>query len=190
MPKKSKSKKIRPFILGSGSESFTLGQIEDVLETPQHVLLHLCEKEVISPDFSDADGRGRFRKFSRANLVEFAIALEIRRFQIPVVATRLIILLLRSVEETVQKNFPTFTMLDMGQIDSIQLSVYIDGAERFIFSFHEEGKDPMRISCLLSSFMEKKPFRFVLIEELPENPISRLEINISKIIQELVEKNQ
>ena len=43
----------------------TLGQIQDILNVPQHVLIHLCEKGVILPDFSDTKGRGQSRLFSK-----------------------------------------------------------------------------------------------------------------------------
>ena len=90
------------------NESLSLGQIQDYLDTPQHVLIHLCEKGVIIPDFADTDGRGRFRQFSRRNLLEFAIALHIRKFQIPVMATKAIINVLRKFEEKVRDKADNF----------------------------------------------------------------------------------
>ena len=113
-----------------------LGQIQDILNVPQHVLIHLCEKEVILPDFSDTKGRGQSRLFSKRNLLEFAIALHIRQFQIPVMATRVIILVLRKFEEKVQKKIKDFTLESMAKTKlSPKLILYIVTSNRKCNSF-------------------------------------------------------
>ena len=72
-------------------DSFALGKIQNILDTPQHLLIHLCERGLITLNFFDTNGRGRSRKFSKRNLLEFSIALHIRKFQIPVIVTKAII---------------------------------------------------------------------------------------------------
>lgn len=72
-------------------ESLTLKQIQAKLSVRQHVLIHLCEKGVIEPDIQETEGRGLHRKFSSRNLFEFAVALAIRRYEIPVMTTAAII---------------------------------------------------------------------------------------------------
>ena len=84
-------------------DQLTLGQIQKHLDVPQHILIHLCEKGVITPDFADTEGRGRARAFSKRNLLEFALALHIRKFQIPVMVTKAILSVLRKFEEKVEK---------------------------------------------------------------------------------------
>ena len=61
-----------------------LKEVQLRLGVPQHVLIHLCEKGVIEPDFADTSGRGKRREFSQRNLFEFAVALALRQFELPV----------------------------------------------------------------------------------------------------------
>ena len=66
------------------------------LGAPQHVLIHLCEKGVVEPDFAETEGRGKRREFSERNLFEFAVALTLRRFELPVATAAVVTRLLRS----------------------------------------------------------------------------------------------
>ena len=43
----------------------TLGQIQNILDIPQHVLIHLCEKGVISPDFLTLKGEVNLGSFPK-----------------------------------------------------------------------------------------------------------------------------
>ena len=54
---------------------WTLFEIAKLLHQPQHRLIYLCEKGVIVPELSDAQGRGSSRRLSASNIFEFAIAL-------------------------------------------------------------------------------------------------------------------
>ena len=167
----------------------TLGQIQDILDIPQHVLIHLCEKKVILPDFSDTKGRGQSRLFSKRNLLEFAIALHIRQFQIPVMATRVIILVLRKFEEKVQKKIKGFTLESLtSQKSSPKLTLYIEEGEYLIFALKSKNNS-LLLKCSMSSFEKKKPIHFVALSGLSSNFNSRLEINISKIIENLLKKS-
>ena len=166
-----------------------LGQIQDILNVPQHVLIHLCEKGVILPDFSDTKGRGQSRLFSKRNLLEFAIALHIRQFQIPVMATRVIILVLRRFEEKVQKKIKDFTLESLAKTRlSPKLILYIEEGESLIFSLKSKG-NTFILKCSMSKFEEKKSIHFVALNQLSSNFNSRLEINISKIIENLSKKS-
>ena len=167
----------------------TLGQIQDILNIPQHVLIHLCEKEVIFPDFSDTKGRGQSRLFSKRNLLEFAIALHIRQFQIPVMATRVIILILRKFEEKVQKKIKDFTLESLAKTKlSPKLILYIEEGESLIFSLKSKSST-LLLKCSIPNFEEKKAIHFVALSRLSSNFNSRLEINISKIIENLLKKS-
>ena len=167
----------------------TLGQIQDILNIPQHVLIHLCEKKVIIPGFSDTQGRGQSRLFSKRNLLEFAIALHIRQFQIPVMATRVIILVLRKFEEKVQKKIKDFTLGYLAKTKlSPKLTLYIEEGENLIFFLKSKG-NTFILKCSMSKFEEKKPIHFVALNQLSSNFNSRLEINISKVIEDLSKKS-
>ena len=168
---------------------FTLGQIQGILNTSQHVLIHLCEKKVVLPDFSDTKGRGQSRLFSKRNLIEFAIALHIRQFQIPVMVTQVIILVLRKLEEKLQKKIKDFTLESLGKTKiSPKLILYIEEGENLIFSLKNKS-NTFLLKCSMSNFEEKRAIHFVALSQLSSNFNSRLEINISKIIEDLLKKS-
>lgn len=77
---------------------FTLTQAAKALGVAQHKLIHLCEKKVVVPDVRDARGRGSSREFSKRNLFDFAVALEMRRLELPVSFVKAVLLVLRSFE--------------------------------------------------------------------------------------------
>ena len=62
---------------------WTLTEIARLLNQPQHRLIYFCEKGVIIPEFSDAQGRGTSRRFSARNIFEFSIALVLSEFHFP-----------------------------------------------------------------------------------------------------------
>ena len=167
----------------------TLGQIQDILDTPQHVLIHLCEKGVIVPDFSDTEGRGRSRLFSRRNLLEFAIALHIRKFQIPVIVTKAIIVLLKKFEEKVQRKVDNFSLLNLAESKtSPKLVIYIEEGESLIFSLKYKN-DSVLLKCPMALMEQKKSIHFIALDKLPSSYTSRLEANISKIVGSLSKKS-
>ena len=170
----------------NNNQQLTLGQIQEHLEVPQHILIHLCEKGVIIPDFADTEGRGRARAFSKRNLLEFALALHIRKFQIPVMVTKAILSVLRKFEEKVQKKVGSgFTLESLAKGKSQpQLVVYIEEGESLIFSLKNKN-NALLLKCRISSLEQKKSIHFIALDKLSSSFTSRLEINISKIIQSL-----
>ena len=174
-------------------DTLTLGQIQKILDTPQHTLIHLCEKGVITPDISDTEGRGKSRLFSLENLMEFAIVLHIRKFKIPVLTAKAIIIVLKKIENRVKKQVPGFSMLNVGKKDHMDLTVYVEETENIIFSFYlPSQKSHTIIQCIVPSLSEiiaqKRKFRFETLEKLPEDYSARLEINVSKIFEKISAK--
>lgn len=88
----------------------SLTEAARALEVPQHRLIHLCEKGVVLPDGAGAHGRGSSRKFSRRNLFEFAIALEMRKLDLPVALVHAVLHVLRAFEESLRSAKPGFTL--------------------------------------------------------------------------------
>src|SRR4029450_9323656 len=88
----------------------TLTEAARLLGEPQHRLIHLCEKGVVVPDISEAQGRGSSRRFSPRNLLEFALALRLRATMIPVAAVAAVIHVLKTFERQVAKDLPGFTL--------------------------------------------------------------------------------
>ncbi|KKM40597.1 hypothetical protein LCGC14_1563670 [marine sediment metagenome] len=69
------------------ASELTLGQIAEMLDQPQHRLVHLCEKGVVEP-VKDAKGRGTVRRFDLDNVYCLAVALELQRWGLQVVLIR------------------------------------------------------------------------------------------------------
>ena len=83
-----------------------------LLGQPQHRLIYLCEKGVVQPDLRSADGRGSSRVFSRRNLLEFWVALDLRRLQIPAQLIGALLGALRELEAHLAAELPGFSIPD------------------------------------------------------------------------------
>ncbi len=81
-----------------------------MLGVPQHRLIYLCEKDVVRPDYHDARGRGSSRSFSALNLLEFAVALRLREFEIQASLVKAVLYVLRAFEDKVRKQIPDFRL--------------------------------------------------------------------------------
>jgi DNA-binding transcriptional MerR regulator len=117
----------------------TLTQAAKLLRVPQHRLIHLCEEHVVIPEHHDARGRGSRREFSRRNLMEFAVALEMRRLELPVSFVRAVLQVLRTFEMEVQTTRPSFALPESLQgARAPQLSLLILDGERLYFTLGRE----------------------------------------------------
>ncbi len=83
---------------------WTLSEVARLLHEPQHRLIYLCEKKVVIPDFSDAQGRGSSRRFSARNIFEFSVALLLSEFHFPANISANFLYAVRSFEASVKKN--------------------------------------------------------------------------------------
>lgn len=120
---------------------YTLAQIEEKLQEPQHRLIHLCEKGVIRPDFEDASGRGTMRRFSERNLFEFAVALELRRFDLPVAYIAPIIRILRAFEAYAAKKIEVFSLpRSLQEKPAVGLHLIIQDGEKLFFVLKTKGE--------------------------------------------------
>ena len=122
--------------------SWTLTQAARALGVPQHKLIHLCEKQVVVPDVQGARGRGSSRQFSKRNLFEFAVALEMRRLELPVSFVQAVLRVLRSFETEVQSAQRDFVLPDSLLADGApRLQLLILDGERLYFML-TKGNDP------------------------------------------------
>ncbi len=92
--------------------SISITQAAKALGVAPHKLIHLCERKVVTPEVRDAKGRGTSRKFSRRNLFEFAVALEMRRLELPVSFVRAVLRVLRAFEAELQSRQRDFALPD------------------------------------------------------------------------------
>ena len=119
-------------------EQLTLKQIQMKLGVPQHVLIHLCEKDVINPEFEQTQGRGQWRKFSQKNLFEFTVALELRKYELTVVTTGTIIRFLASFEKAVRKKMKDFRLPNSLIEKKIPLNLYILDGKDLLFEINKK----------------------------------------------------
>jgi hypothetical protein len=155
---------------------------------PQHVLIHLCEKGVIEPDLGDTTGRGKRREFSRRNLFEFAVALALRQFDLPVATMGIFVRLLRKFGRAVGKVVPGFVVPDAFAEKGLHFSLgYYDGAFLVLNARGGALRKPLILSAEIGNLREvpdKSP-RVVKLDELPSNYEARIEINVSEIARKI-----
>ena len=159
----------------------SLKQIQHRLGVAQHVLIHLCEKGVITPEIADTEGRGRFREFSRRNLFEFVVALELRRYQIPVAMIGAIIQLLSSFERAAQKLDSGFRVPDALVGTAPQLDMWLFNGDLLVFQLG--GKVNLGFSLAKILDGEVKQIRLERLPRLPEVYQSCLRVDLSQLAE-------
>lgn len=169
-------------------QAITLKEVQLRLGVPQHVLIHLCEKGVIDPDFADTSGRGKRREFSRRNLFEFGVALALRRFELPVATTAFLVRLLRSFAIATTRLLDGFALPDALLIpDAIDLRLhFFDGA----FLVFDARGGPLRRPLLLGAKVEREKGlaarpRVEKLDALPADFEAHLAVDVSRIARNL-----
>lgn len=174
----------------STSESLTLKQIQAKLNVRQHVLIHLCEKGVIEPDIQETEGRGLHREFSKRNLFEFALALAIRRYEIPVMTTAAIIKLLRLFERSTERKLKGFNLLTYlnAKEKKVDLSMRLYEGSYLVFAFNLGlrnvswiGFDLMKAIISKNKEMPKVDY----LDELPKDFDSYLHFDLNFIAKKI-----
>lgn len=174
----------------SSDDELTLSQIQEKLDVPQHVLIHLCEKEVIEPDFAQTEGRGKWRRFSKRNLFEFAVALALRKYEIPVLIVKAVIKLLREYETTTQKRIDGFKLPDSIVLKNLLLQLHLFDGRNLCFSIGKKGLETP--SFVLGFDIQKvlaspnKPIKY-REAHLPKEYESELRVSLSQIAKNIIE---
>jgi len=162
----------------------TLKEIQLRLGVPQHVLIHLCEKGVIEPDFAETSGRGKRREFSRRNLFEFGVALALRKFELPVATAALIVRVLRAFSRSVGKAMPGFELPEVLLARKVELSLYFYAEELLVLSARGGAlRKPLLLGARIGGAMrtpDSSP-RVTRLDEIPQLYEGRLELNLSEI---------
>jgi DNA-binding transcriptional MerR regulator len=124
-------------------QTFTLAEVARRLEVPQHRLIHLCEKRVVVPDVQDAGGRGSSRIFSARNVLELAVALQLRDMMLPVSATGAIVRVMRAFEDRLRDELAEFSLAtSLSDPDAPDLRVIISDGHRIFFSLGHGTRAP------------------------------------------------
>lgn len=165
-------------------EPITLKEVQLRLGVPQHVLIHLCEKGVLEPDFAETSGRGKRREFSRRNLFEFAVALALRKFELPVATTAFVVRVLRSFARDAGKVVPGFELPGVLLEKDIELALYLYEGDFLIFSVR--GRDlrkPVLLGVNIGGLSQRAAARSQaeVLRALPTTFDARLEVDLSQI---------
>src|SRR5271169_831242 len=123
-------------------EAWTLPEVSKLLREPQHRLIYLCEKDVVVPDLGEAHGRGSSRRFSKRNLLEFSLALTLRRLALPVGVVAAITYVLRRFAERLRKSDPDFDIVDSLRANNApDLRILVKDGEELFFSVSRAGEE-------------------------------------------------
>jgi len=171
----------------STETSITLKEIQRRLKVPQHVLIHLCEKGVIEPDYQQTSGRGVRREFSRRNLFEFAQAMSLRNFEIPVATTAAIIRLTRSFAKACRKLIPDFELPDYLNQYDIDLSLYLYDGQYLVFSATPPKAKSLRLGFDLGKVLAAPATTAKVdrLDDLPTDYDSYLHLGLSRIARRI-----
>ena len=153
------------------------------LGQPQHVLIHLCEKGVVVPDLSPGKGRGKVRLFSLRNLYEFSVALELRKYDLPMQIVKLTTKSLRSFEKSIQKQFGKFKLpQSLIQYDIPFLLDIYDG-KRVVFHFTATHG----VTADLAAEGQRKRIIYASQQGIPpERYKTRISVNLIEIARDLL----
>jgi len=164
---------------------YTLQEIEKKVKVEQHRLIHLCEKGVIAPDFGDATGRGTMRRFSERNLFEFVVALELRRFELPVAYIAPIMKILRSFEAFAAKEIDVFSLpKSLQSKPAVRLSMVIVDGRNLFFILRHKGETSYMGGLDLETSHSLKGVK--TSHEDPTYPFTtRLEVDLTKVAQSI-----
>jgi hypothetical protein len=162
----------------------TLKEVQLRLGVPQHVLIHLCEKGVVQPDLAETSGRGKRREFSQRNVFEFAVALALRRFELPVATTALIVRVLRAFTRTVAKALPDVGVPSALADGRLALVLHLYDAKLIVLSAAGPRlPTPLLWSARIGNATHSADaaVRIMKHQALPETYEARLELDLSEI---------
>jgi hypothetical protein len=163
----------------------TLKEVQLRLGVAQHVLIHLCETGVIEPDFSQTSGRGKRREFSERNLFEFAVALALRKIELPVARVALLVRVLRAFARALAKASPG-VVLPGGLVgDDLKILLYLYGADQLVLSGRGSALRGPVLLCAKIGTPHDAP-RVTQLDQLPKIYETRVEINLSEIARSVL----
>ena len=122
---------------------WTLSEIARLVGQPQHRLIYLCEKGVVRADLTEARGRGSSRRFSRRNLLQFAVALKLRELMVPVAPIAAVVHVLEAFEAVLAREMPGFSLPDsLTELRAPELRVIITDGRTLFFALHAKKGVP------------------------------------------------
>jgi len=123
--------------------TYSLSEVARRLDVPQHRLIHLCEKGVVVPDVHDATGRGSSRVFSAGNVLELAVALQLREMMLPVTTAGAVVHVLRAFGARLSRDLLHSSLTEsLRDKRAPDLRVIISDGQTIYFSLGMPGQEP------------------------------------------------
>lgn len=170
-------------------KSFTLSEIEELFKIPQHVLIHLCEKQVVIPEIQQSTGRGNFRRFSEDNIFGFAVALELKKYQIPLAVIKALLIVLSATCKKISSSTNIESLIS--NFRHLQADLYIFEGTYIALEFtsiHDNrqasNSEKSRIFGIDLSGLLKKEHPSINLDhhsKLPDSYASYLKVGLSDI---------
>lgn len=179
------------------SDDWTLTRVARALGERQHRLIYLCEHDVVRPDHQDARGRGSSRLFSARNILEFAVALQLRELQIPVSAVRALLRALRRFEEAAKAKQPEFELPKrLREPDPPELRVVIGDGRYLYVSVAYRGRGPVMFGRIDLQSVDGSELALATLDQIRPPQASgsigpegsrhwRLEVSVTNIARDL-----
>lgn len=177
---------------------YWLSEVESIFKVPQHVLIHLCEKNVIVPDMQETGGRGSFRKFSDRNIFEFAVALELRKFQIPLSVIKALLIVLSATCKKILSQRVHVSFVEAFKYLRADLYVFdgayvvLDFAKLQQNSDFAGTKDSQMFGIDIGGLLENQSNSVSLerLQDLPNKFVGYLKISLSSICSQVASEIQ
>jgi hypothetical protein len=167
----------------------TLKEVQLRLAVPQHVLIHLCEKRVVDPDFAETAGRGKRREFSERNVFEFGVALALRRFELPVLTTGIVVRVLRGFARTLERQLPKLEFprsLAEGRL-GLELLLY-EGDQLVLVGTASSLSRPLLLGARIGGALRGAGTtpRVTKLDSLPEHFEARMQVDLCEIARKVL----
>ncbi len=174
------------------TEALSLKEVQLKLGVQPHVLIHLCEKDVVVPDVGGAKGRGSARLFSSRNVFEFLVALTLRRYEIPVRVIAVVTRLLREFEtavnrlETGSKRSPFVLPESLLERSSPKVILHFIDGELLVIALGT-GRSRSCLAINAEKFLKDGGGRVTIerLDEVPETYETCLSVNLSELAKKL-----
>ena len=157
-------------------QEYSLTEVSKLLQIPQHRLIYLCESKVVTPDKSEAKGRGSSRRFSERNLLEFLIALTLSEFHVPANVSTKVVTTLRMFAKEIGKLVPNFQFpSSLTDTNAPQISLLITNGTRLFFILNLAKTRPIVLGGVDLDKQTQK-MQLVNIEVAFEGDVSRIDL--------------
>jgi hypothetical protein len=170
------------------SDELSLTEAARILGAPQHRLIYLCERGVVHPDHGSAKGRGSSRRFSRRNLLDFAIGLKLGDSLVPMALAAAFVRVLRLFESKVAAEIKGFELPDgLTLPSSPSLQAFVVEGQKLYFTICRSGETKVfgPVDLRKVGPRGRPSFRLTRVPAINGSAAVKMEIDVSAICRSL-----